>query len=95
MSRTLFILIAAAALAGCKTTDTGQVEPVIRTVTVQVPVAKACVPATLGEPDEYPDTDAALKAAASPAERYLLVVAGRALRIARLNELEPIVKACK
>lgn len=89
-------LIAAAVvltlLAGCATTQTP--EPVIRTVTVNVPVPAPCVPATLAPAPEYPDTDSALRKATDAAERYLLVFAGRLLRDARLTQLETVVAAC-
>jgi len=68
--------------------------PEIRYVTVNVPVPQPCVPATLGEAPDYPDTDAKLLAAVDAAERYLLIAAGRALRIARNNELETAVAGC-
>jgi len=67
----------------------------IRTIRVNVPVAVSCVPATLGEAPLYPDTVEALRAAEDAAERYLLVFAGRSLREARLNELEPVVAGCR
>lgn len=79
-------------LAGCATPRPP--EPVVRTVTVNIPVPAPCVPATLTPAPEYPDTDSALRQAADAAERYLLVAAGRLLRIARLTELETVVAAC-
>jgi len=91
MIRTLSLVIL---LAGCATKPLPTPEPVIRTVTVNVPVAAPCVPATLHPAPDYPDTDSALKSAADAAERYLLTIAGRELRVARLAELEPIVAGC-
>lgn len=70
-------------------------EPIVRTVTVKVPVAIECVPATLDPTPSYPDTDEALRSAYDAAERYALVAAGRLLRDARLAELEGVVLACR
>ena len=81
-------------LSGCATTSHGPVEPIVIQHEVDVPVTIACVPKTLAPAPEYPDTDQALKAAADAAVRYQLVTAGRALRMARLGELEPIVVGC-
>jgi hypothetical protein len=87
---------AALLLSGCGTaTVQDRPEPIVRTITVDVPVAAACVPATLAPRPSYPDTDASLRAADDAAERYLLMGAGRKLRDARLNELEPIVAGCQ
>ncbi len=77
-------------LAAC-----GHHERPVRTVTVKVPVAVECVPATLGAAPSYPDTDDALRAAVDAAERYKLVAAGRLLRDARLGEVEPVLLACR
>lgn len=88
------IIPVALLLAGCATKPTERPEPIIRTVEIRVPVAAHCVPATLSPAPAYPDTDAALKSAAGPDERYWLVVAGRLIRIARLGELETVVAGC-
>lgn len=82
---------ASVALTACAHTP----EPVIRTVTVRVPVVTSCIPATLDAPPLYPDSTPALRAAAGPADRYQLLAAGRELRIYRLNELEALVAACR
>lgn len=79
------------ALAACATKP----EPVIRTIEVKVPVAVECVPKALPGPPTYPDTDAALRAAPSAADRYLLTAAGRLLRVQRLAEVEPVIAACR
>lgn len=80
-------------LSGCATAP---VEPPVRTITVNVPVPAACVPDTVvREAPVYPDTDEALRSAVDAAERYLLVFAGRELRQARLNTLEPTVEGCR
>ncbi len=86
------ILAACALLAGCASTPDS--EPRVVTVEVAVPVASPCVPASLGPAPEYPDTDEALRAAPDAASRYQLLGAGRLLRGARLNELEPVVARC-
>lgn len=85
--------VAAVLLAGCATAPATPPERVV-TVEVAVPVPSPCVPANLGPAPEYPDTDEALRAAPDAATRYLLLGAGRLLRIARANEVEPVVAAC-
>lgn len=82
----------ALALAGCETTPK---EPEIRTVEVKVPARVACVPESFPKAPEYPDTDKALKAAPSGAERYQLIQAGRILRIQRSAEVEPMIEGCR
>jgi hypothetical protein len=89
--RTAAILAATVLLSACA----GKPEPVIRTVTVNVPVAVDCVPATLGAAPAYPDTDEALRAAPDAAERYRLLFLGRLLRDARLGEVEPVIQSCR
>ena len=89
----LHIVAAALALASCA--HAPPPEPVVRTVTVNVPVAVSCVPGQLAAAPDYPDSDTKLKAAQDAAERLQLVVAGRTLRIARLGEIEPVVAACR
>jgi hypothetical protein len=70
-------------------------EPVIRTVEVKVPVPVACVPKALGDPTIYVDTDAALKSAAGPEDRFQLLAAGRIQRNQRLAQVEPVIKGCR
>ena len=89
----LTILALAAALAGCATTTPP--EPVVRTVEVRVPVAVQCVPKGTPEPPAYVDTDAALKAAAGPEDRFQLLAAGRIQRIQRQAVTEPILRSCR
>jgi hypothetical protein len=88
------IILAALSLTAC----TGHItppEPIIKTVTVLVPgPATPCVPKELGAPPSYVDTDAALRAAKDAAERLQLLFGGRMQRIARLNEVEPVVQSC-
>lgn len=83
-------------LVACGTTgQPPKPQPVIKTVEVLVPVAKSCVPKNLAAPPVYVDSDEALKAAKGPAERYLLMAAGRLQRIARLGEVEPTIEICR
>lgn len=70
-------------------------EPDVRTQLVYVEKPVACVPGNLDSAGAYPDTDAALAAAAGPAERYALIWAGRLLRMARLGEVEPVILKCR
>ena len=79
------------ALTACATTPPA---PRIVTKTVQVAVPVACQPA-LGAGPAYPDTDAALKAAADVYQRVKLLVAGRLERIAREAELNAALGACE
>lgn len=81
------------ALAACGHTPTP--EPVIVTRTVNVPVAVACIPDNLGPAPTYPDTDAAIRAAADAVARYALIAAGRLLRIQRASETEPVIEQCR
>lgn len=84
---------AAFLLAGCATT--APPEPVIVTKEVKVPVAVQCVPKGTPEPPAYVDTDAALKSAAGPEDRFQLLAAGRIQRNQRLAVTEPIIRACR
>lgn len=88
------IILIPLSLAACATPASAP-QPEIRTVTVQVPVRQPCVPETLAGKPDYPDTDSALKQAVDAAERYLLLAAGRKLRVARENELEITVAGCR
>jgi hypothetical protein len=58
-------------------------------------VQKSCVPKGLEPPPRYPDTDAALRAAAGAADRYQLMAAGRILRQKRLEALERVIAGCR
>lgn len=73
-------------------------EPIIRTVTVQVPFDDpACIRAArerLGARPAYPDSDEALRAAANVFEGVQLLQAGRILRMAREVALESAIAAC-
>jgi hypothetical protein len=81
-------------LSACATKQAAVPEPIIKTVTVNVPVSQACVPKTMTAPPTYVDTDEALLAAKDAAERYQLVYAGRMQRVARLGEVEPVIASC-
>lgn len=85
-------VLALLGLSACATTDP---EPRIVTHTVEVPIARACVPTSLAGAPTYPDEDDAIRSAAGPAERYRLLAAGRILRNQRLAELEPVLLACR
>lgn len=88
-------LAAATALVGCGTTSSDR--PVAEVQTVEVVVTKS-VPcpalAALGEPPAYPDTDEAIRAAVTMAERALLYVTGRKMRIQRESEYQTAATAC-
>lgn len=97
---TILALSGAVLLSGCGAADQAHPQPIVTTIEIPVPVSSPCVPATLGPQPTYPDSDEALKATiALPKEegaavRYQLLAAGRPLRQARLNELEPVVAGC-
>ena len=88
------VAVGALALAGCVHDQAARPEPILTPVEVAIPVATGCVPANMAPPPEYPDTDTALKAAADAAARYQLLYAGRKVRTARLNEVEPVIANC-
>lgn len=81
-------------LAACGHDQAPPPQPILTPIEVAVPVAAGCVPANLAAAPEYPDSDDALRQAAGPDARYQLLYAGRKVRIARTNELEPIVAGC-
>jgi hypothetical protein len=70
-------------------------EPQLRTIYVETPLMVACIPDTLEAAPDYPDTDERLRAAPDAAVRYQLLFAGRQLRVARLNEVEPVIETCR
>lgn len=90
--KTTLLFTSILALGACTTAKTP--EPIVRTVTVNVPVPMPCVPKTLGPPPQYVDTDDKLRAARDAAERYQLVYAGRVQRNSRLGEIEPVIRSC-
>ncbi len=79
-------------LTACQTT---RPEPRVVIQTVDRPVSVSCVPAELGGPPEYPDTDDRLRAAVDGAARYALIAAGRLLRMARQAETESVIQGCR
>jgi hypothetical protein len=87
------LLVVPLVLAGCAAIPVP--EPIVRTVTVEVPVFAACVPDNLGANPGYPDTDDALRSAAGPAERMLLMFQGRSARDQRLSEVEIALENCR
>ena len=107
----VLILVVGVAVAGCQSLRPKKPPPVVApTVAVPAPVPvpprvvrvpakpplpRACVPKSLPGPPGYPDTDAALRAAAGAADRYQLLAAGRILRRDRLEELERVVAGCR
>lgn len=79
---------------GCATT--GAAEPEIRTVEVKVPVATPCPDARAEAPD-YPDTDAAVRAAVAARDLSGLVkmlLAARRLHYQRHAEDDGQIAAC-
>lgn len=91
----LLLLLPALLLAGCATVPGAPPEPIIVVQDVIIPGPPApCVPASLGPEPDYVDTKEALVNASEGAVRYQLLIAGRIQRMARLSELEPVVKGC-
>ena len=84
-------LAALALLAGCASAPPGLQPVQLRTVELPTPVR--CRP-ELGPDPDYPDTDAALRAAPDLFARVRLLLAGRLLRIARDQEKSAALAAC-
>lgn len=80
-------------VAGCATAPPPQ--PVVKTITVDVPVAVPCQP-QLGPEPAYPDTAAAVEATPSGQIEQLvqLLLAGRDLRQAWIAEQAAAIKGC-
>jgi hypothetical protein len=89
MNRAAFVALALMA-AGCASLPVQAPQPPI---TIEKPIPVSCVP-KLGAQPEYPDSDAALKAAPSTFDRIKLLVAGRLMRIAYQAKLEAALAAC-
>lgn len=70
-------------------------EPIIQVREVQVPVSVPCqAMQRLGTAPAYPDTDQALRSSPSLFEQVQLLLAGRVLRIARLDATEAAIATC-
>lgn len=78
-------------LGACASSPDGPPGPQMRTL--EVPTAVRCRPDLGPEPD-YPDTDAALRAAPDLFARVRLLMAGRLLRIARDQQKSAVLQAC-
>lgn len=77
----------AVSLAACKTTGDVDPQPIVKTVEVKVPVAVPCKALEqLGVEPFYPDTNKALQGTADIFEQVRLLMAGRLMRIQRLDE---------
>ena len=90
----ILALVGLTACSGGNRVNSASAEPIVVVKEVAVAVTQPCVPDTLRDAPEYVDTKEKLQGAADAAERYQLVLGGRAQRIARLNELEPLVAGC-
>lgn len=90
--RSISLGVAALILAGCAGKA---VEPEIRTVQVKVPTPVYCLPAAFPDPPEAPDSEKALKAAPSGAERYQMIAAGRLLDRQWIKEIRPYLHGCR
>lgn len=93
--RLLALVAAGVLLTGCAGAAKRAPEPIVVTKEVKVEVAVSCVPAKLGEPPTYVDSDEALRTAAGAEDRYQLLYAGRKQRVARSAEVEPIITTCR
>ncbi len=91
LARLTGAILAAMLLAACASTTPS--EPTVQVRTVDVPIAVRCRP-DLGPEPNYPDTDAALKAAPDLFSRVRLLLAGRLMRIARDGEKSAALQAC-
>lgn len=87
----LFVLIFALAACGG---ERPPIEPIVRTVRVEVPVAVSCA-GQVGPRPDYPDTAEAVRAAPDLLERVKLLLAGRGMREAREAELEAALAPCE
>jgi len=92
----LALAASALALAGCHSAGDVDVEPVVRTVEVKVPVAVPCKAlGQLGAEPVYPDSAGALQTAVDIFEQVKLLLAGRKMRIQRLDEYVAARTACQ
>ncbi|MBX9574988.1 MAG: hypothetical protein K2X07_05050 [Caulobacteraceae bacterium] len=88
----LILFVLAFLLAACGG-ERPPIEPIVKTVRVEVPVPVPCAPAVGPRPD-YPDGDDEVRAAPDLLERVKLLLAGREMRRAREAELEAAVAGC-
>lgn len=79
-------------LGGCSTSS-GPPQEVYREVKVTVPVS--CVPATLKPAPNDLLTAAQLAAIPDGPSRYVAMAEDWLLRVARMNDTEPVVKSCR
>ena len=107
----IVVAVAALGLAGCQSlfrpkpptvvappVAAAPAPPAPRTVApprVRPAPPRSCVPKSLSGAPRYPDTEAALRAAAGAADRYQLLAAGRILRQQRLEDLERVIAGCR
>lgn len=89
-----FLIAVALFASACTHTREVTPEPLVVVKEVGIPVVAPCVPKELGDAPEYADSDEALKSAPNGAVRFQLLILGRAQRVARLFELEPVVRSC-
>lgn len=87
------VLLLALGATGCASAPPP--EPIVKTViqTVNVPTPVRCRPA-FGPDPAYPDADKALTAATDVFDGVRLLMAGRALRMAREGELKAALSGC-
>ena len=88
----LHVALTCSFLAGCATRPP---EPVIRTVTVDRPVAVSCLPPTVRDPPETPDTDERIRASADAADLLQLLAAGRILKNQWIKEAAAAIRGCR
>lgn len=91
--RTLAAAFALAVLTGCASTP--DPEPIIRTVTVNVPVPVSCVPANANTEPTFRVSKEAVVAAPDAAERLRLVGAGFLERDAWIGEAVAVLRGCR
>lgn len=87
------VLLLMLGVTGCATAPPP--EPIVKTViqTVSVPTPVKCRPA-IGPDPAYPDADKALAGVTDVFDGVRLLMAGRALRIAREGELKAALQGC-
>lgn len=88
------LILSALLLAGCNSTPKPVPEPVVQIVEVKVPVAIACAP-DIGPEPAYVDTPEAIAMAPDIFARTVLLLAGRAQRIARGEVKSAALDECR